>query len=159
MSDQELASCLDALQIRYIRALDMRQMDAWVACFDADASYVCIARENDERQLPLAVMMDDNRARIQDRANYVTKVWDGTFEDYSTRHFVQRLRHQRKEASLYEMESNFMVAYTEGTGKSNILVTGTYQDLVSLHGGEAVLRSRRAVLDTVTTPRYLVYPV
>ena len=32
-------------------------------------------------------------------------------------------------------------------------------DLVSLKGTQAKFRSRQAVLDTVTTPRYLVYPV
>ena len=159
MSDNEIAQCLDALQARYIRALDGRDMAAWVDCFDAEASYVCIAGENVDQGLPLALMMDDSRARILDRANYVTKVWDGTFEDYKTRHFVQRLALREAQAGLVEVESNFMVAYTGESGGSGVLAAGLYRDLVAVRDGQAKFRSRQAVLDTVSTPRYLVYPV
>jgi anthranilate 1,2-dioxygenase small subunit len=159
VSDNETAKLLDTLQTQYIRALDGRDMAAWVDCFDAEASYVCIAGENVDQGLPLALMMDDSRSRILDRANFVTQVWSGTFEDYKTRHFVQRLSLQETQPGLIEAESNFMVAYTEEGGRSGVLATGCYRDLVSLRDGQARFRSRQAVLDTVTTPRYLVYPL
>jgi hypothetical protein len=51
------------------------------------------------------------------------------------------------------------VSYTNRRGGSEILVTGVYEDAVELNGSGALFRAKRAVLDTVTTPRYLVYPV
>lgn len=159
MLDDKIEKSLDALQTRYVLALDRQDMAAWVGCFDQEASYICIARENVEQDLPLAVMMDDSLDRIRDRANYVTQVWAGTFEDYKTRHFIQRLLLRESGPGLVEAESNFMVVYTQESGKSEVLAAGVYQDVVSVRDGQARFRSRRAVLDTVTMPRYLVYPI
>ncbi|MBN9427630.1 MAG: nuclear transport factor 2 family protein [Burkholderiales bacterium] len=160
MSEQELIVRIDALQLRYIDALDSKNMDAWVQCFDAaGASYVCIALENVQAELPLAIMMDDRIERIRDRAKFVTEVWAGTFEDYSTRHFVQRLTVQPNGNGLVNARSNFMVAYTTAQGRSELLATGRYLDEIAVGNAGTVIRSRRAVLDTVTTPRYLVYPI
>lgn len=150
---------VDALQLAYIRALDNRDMAGWADCFGDPGAYVCIARENEEQSLQLAIMLDDNRERILDRVTYVTKIWVGIFEDYRTRHFVQRVRCVAKSPSLVEVESNFMVAYTTTKGRSEILVAGSYTDEIVIDGASARFRSKRAVLDTDITPRYLVYPV
>jgi anthranilate 1,2-dioxygenase small subunit len=151
---------IDALQIRYLRALDSADMDGWLACFgEAGGSYICTTRENEEQNLPLALMMDDSPERLRDRARFVTEVWSGTFEDYQTRHFVQRLECSDRGAGLYAVVSNFMVAYTSARGQSEILAAGLYHDEVTLAGNEAKFITKKAVLDTVATPRYLVYPV
>jgi anthranilate 1,2-dioxygenase small subunit len=157
--DTDTLARIDALQLRYVRALDTRDMTGWAGCFGESGSYICIARENVEQELPVAIMMDDSLARIRDRVTYIAKVWAGTFEDYQTRHFVQRVACARSGAGLYTVESNFLVAYTNARGRSEILVAGTYQDEVELGRGDAAFRAKKAVLDTVTTPRYLVYPV
>jgi 3-phenylpropionate/cinnamic acid dioxygenase small subunit len=159
VSEREIREQLEELQIQYVRALDLRDMEGWVRCFHEESSYVCIPRENVEQELPLALMMDDTFGRVRDRANYVTTVWAGTFEDYTTRHFVQRLSHRKIGPDLYASESNFMVAYITAAGDSQILVAGMYEDTITLAGGEPKFASKRAVIDTVVTPRYLVYPV
>lgn len=159
MIDGETFAQIDALQLRYARALDTRDMTGWAGCFGETGSYICIARENVEQDLPVAIMMDDSLARIRDRVTYVTKVWAGTFEDYQTRHFVQRIACAPNGEGLYAVESNFLVAYTNARGRSEILVAGIYEDEIELGRGAASFRAKKAVLDTVTTPRYLVYPV
>lgn len=159
MSEPSLVAQVDALQHRYVRALDRRDLAGWAECFGEKGSYICLPRENEEQGLALAIMMDDSRARILDRVSYITKVWAGTFEDYTTRHFVQRLECARTEGGLVTVESNFMVAYTTARGRSEILVAGVYYDEIEIGAPGALFRSKRAVLDTVTTPRYLVYPV
>lgn len=150
---------LDALQLRYARALDNHDMRGWSSCFAGEASYVCISRENVEQGLPVAVMMDDTRARIEDRVKAVDEVWAGTFEDYQTRHFVQRLACTQIAAERWSMESDFMVTYTTGPGDTQVLAAGVYLDEVVFEGDEAKLASRKAVIDANATPRYLVYPI
>ncbi len=159
MIDAETLARIDALQLRYARALDTRDMTGWAGCFGESGSYICIARENVEQELPVAIMMDDSLARIRDRVKYIGNVWAGTFEDYQTRHFVQRIECAPRGADRFAVESNFMVAYTGARGRSEILVAGTYEDEIELGRGEAKFRAKKAILDTVTTPRYLVYPV
>ena len=159
MIDAETLARIDALQRRYARALDTRDMTGWAGCFGESGGYICIARENVEQELPVAIMMDDSLARIRDRVTYIAKVWASTFEDYQTRHFVQRIDCAPLGGDLYAVESNFMVAYTTARGRSEILVAGTYEDEIELDRGDAKFRAKKAILDTVTTPRYLVYPV
>jgi anthranilate 1,2-dioxygenase small subunit len=150
---------VDALQMRYLAALDRHDLEAWLECFAEEASYTCITRENDEAGLPVALMLDDCRARLKDRVKFVNEVWSGTFEDYTTRHFVQRFDCTPSGRGSVSVLSNFMVSYTNRRGASDILCTGIYQDKIDLGNGVARFRQKRAVLDTVTTPRYLVYPV
>ena len=159
MVDGDTLARIDALQLRYMRALDARNMAAWAECFGDPASYVCIARENMDENLPVAIMMDDSRARIKDRVTYITGVWAGTYEDYQMRHFAQRTECVGRSPDLFAVESNFLVAYTNARGRSEILVAGTYEDEIAMARGEARFRAKKAILDTVTTPRYLVYPV
>jgi 3-phenylpropionate/cinnamic acid dioxygenase small subunit len=104
-------------------------------------------------------MMDDCGARLQDRVTFIREIWAGTFEAYSTRHFVQRLSCAESGADMYSVKSNFMVVYTSRQGHSEILAAGLYEDEVDRASGEFTFKSKRAILDTVTTPRYLVYPV
>jgi 3-phenylpropionate/cinnamic acid dioxygenase small subunit len=150
---------IDALQMKYLSALDRHDLESWLACFASEAGYVCITRENHDAGLPVAMMMDDTRARLKDRVKFITEVWSGTFEDYATRHFVQRLDCKESAKGRYDVLTNFMVSYTNRRGGSDILVTGVYEDTVAITGAEASFISKRAILDTVTTPRYLVYPV
>jgi anthranilate 1,2-dioxygenase small subunit len=156
---QEVLQQIDALQTRYIAALDGKDMQGWLDTFASDGSYICIANENEENGLPLALMMDDCHERLQDRVTYVTKVWAGTFEDYQTRHFVQRIACTPKGGDLYETVSNFTVFYTDSAGNTGILVAGRYLDQIALNGSGAKFKSRRAVMDTNVAPRYIVYPI
>jgi anthranilate 1,2-dioxygenase small subunit len=150
---------IDALQVRYVRSLDRREWTEWLACFSREGSYVCLSRENEEQGLPLPLMMDDCAERLRDRVKMITEVWAGTYEEYATRHFVQRLEARALGPSRYAVESNVLVAYTNRRGISEILVAGSYRDEIVFEGGGAVFIAKTAVLDTIATPRYLVYPV
>ena len=99
------------------------------------------------------------QALFDNRVSIVTKVWAGTFEDYQTRHFVQRIACTPKGGDLYNTVSNFSVFYTDSAGNTGILVTGRYVDEIAVNGDGAKLKSRRAVMDTNVAPRYIVYPI
>ena len=160
MVSHDIIVAIDALQVAYARSLDRFDMAAWLRCFEDDAgSYVCTIRENEEQDLPLALMMDDSPARLADRARFIDEVWAGTFEEYATRHFIQRLDCIETAPDRYMVESNFMVAYTTARRNSEILCAGLYLDDIAINAVGARFSSKKAVLDTITTPRYLVYPV
>lgn len=145
--------------MKYLAALDRHDLEAWLDCFAEEGSYACITRENHEAGLPVALMLDDCGARLKDRVKFVNEVWSGTFEDYTTRHFVQRFDCTKSQDGSLSVLSNFMVSYTNRRGASEILVTGVYEDAIDLGAAGARFKAKRAILDTVTTPRYLVYPI
>jgi 3-phenylpropionate/cinnamic acid dioxygenase small subunit len=152
-------AAIDALQIAYLDALDRRDMQAWLACFAEDGAYACLSAEGEEQGLPVAIMLDDSHARLRDRVKFVTEVWAGTYEDYRTRHFVQRLRCTPGAPSLYAVTSSFLVVYTTARGQSEVLAAGRYEDQVRVTSAGAAFKEKRAIIDTDVTPRYLVYPL
>ena len=145
--------------MRYVRALDSKNIVDWAACFATEAGYSCRSQENVSQGLPMALILDDTRARINDRVKFVAEVWAGTFEDYSTRHVVQTTLREQRTPELWVAESNFIVTYTTADGDSQLLATGVYEDEIVLESGRLVFKSRNAILDTTYPPRYVVYPI
>ena len=154
---------VDALQNRYITALDGKDLAGWADCFSQadDASYICRSAENEANGWPIALMLDDCRARIEDRIMFITKIWVGTFQDYRTRHFVQRVACERAGGAaggLWRVRSHFSIEYTLDPSRSQTLATGVYEDIVEINGAEARFRSKKAIYDTPVLPQYIVYP-
>lgn len=157
---QDVLTKLDDLQNRYIAALDGKDIEGWAATFSErdEATYICRSAENEAMGWPIALMMDDCRARILDRITFITKIWKGTFQDYRTRHFTQRVSCEQESETSFRVRSNFSIEYTLDPEASKTLATGVYEDVVVLEGSEARLLSRRAVYDTTVLPQYIVYP-
>ena len=151
---------LDELQNKYVAALDSKDIKGWSDTFTKDkgATYICRSAENESMDLPIALMYDDCRARIEDRITFITKVWKGTFQDYRTRHFTQRISVEQESENTYKMRSNFSIEYTQDPHASANLAAGVYEDVITLEDGEAKFLSRRAVYDTTVLPQYIVYP-
>ena len=137
-------------------------MPSWIDTFDDDpaVSYICIARSDIENDLQVAMMLDDCRDRIIDRGTFITEVWAGTFQDYRTRHFVQRVHASRRQDGNIEMSSNFSVIFTpDDTGLPQQLAVGTYEDIIRMDSNGCNFLSRNAVTDNPVLPRYLVFPL
>lgn len=147
------------LQERYIDALDAKDMQGWLACFADDGAYYVIGADNEAAGLPLCLMMDDCRERLVDRVTFVTDVWRGSYEDYQTRHFIQPLDLAPADDGLLAARTNVGVLATDLKGQTSIFVAGQYRDLIRADANEALLKERRLVLDTFTTPGVIVYPL
>ncbi len=153
-------TALDELQNRYVAALDSKDMAGWLSCFSEsdDASYYCQSAENATMGWPICLMLDDCRARLKDRVTFVTKIWKGTFQDYRTRHFTQRLLVEEVSDTVFKVSSNFSIEYTLDPHSSAALANGLYEDTIVIENGEARFLSKRAIYDTTVLPQYIVYP-
>jgi anthranilate 1,2-dioxygenase small subunit len=159
-TNTNLLQRIDELQLRYIDALDSKQMGAWLETFAAEASYVCKTFESEAAGWDVALIMDDCRGRLEDRVKFVEKVWAGTFQDYQTRHFVQRVECTPGVAGAYQVRSNFTVVFTRSdTGHTDILAAGVYHDVIDVSGDQPAFRSKRVVMDAPKLPHYIVYPL
>ena len=150
------------LEERYVEALDLRRMEAWLDCFTEDGAYYVTGADNEADGLPLCLMMDDCRARLEDRVTFVNEVWPGSFEDYRTRHFVQPLRLEPDgdgASGRYRALANFTVFATDARGRTHLFVAGEYRDRIRIEDGDCRYAERRVVMDTFTTPGVIVYPL
>jgi 3-phenylpropionate/cinnamic acid dioxygenase small subunit len=162
MVDANILALVDDLQIRYITALDDRDMQAWLETFldVPEAKYICTNVETKKAGHRTAMMLDDCYARIQDRVTFITKVWAGTYQDYQTRHVVQRLAISADSDNRFQARSSFLCSYTpEETGHTSLLASGIYEDTIVVGASGAKFLSRTAIMDANVLSHYLVYPI
>ncbi|MCU1444331.1 MAG: hypothetical protein JWQ59_2481 [Cryobacterium sp.] len=153
---------IDALQNAYIGALDAKDMDGWLATFSGDeaASYICTTAESVKADFPVAMMLDDCRGRIEDRVTFITKMWAGTYQDYQTRHLLQRIACTEVGENLFEVRSNFTISYVQShTGTAELFLTGVYLDKIQLAENGDVFLSKKVITDSPVFPHYIVYPL
>ena len=160
VAEQDVLARIDALQSNYITALDDKDMAEWLAtfCERDDASYSCKSAENEAMDWPICLMLDDCRGRLKDRVTFVTKIWKGTFQDYRTRHFTQRVSCERGLDGTFRLRSNFVINYSFDPHQTAVLAAGVYDDLVVVEGDDARFLRKRAIYDTTVLPQYIVYP-
>ena len=162
MIEPKIIAQIDELQVRYVCALDERNMDEWLNTFleTPETAYICTNIETIKAGHRTALMLDDCYARIQDRVAFITKVWAGTFQDYQTRHVVQRLTTKMTSEGRYQVRSSFYVTYTpEETGQTALLASGVYEDIVVIQETGPHFLSKKAIMDANVMPHYLVYPL
>lgn len=145
----------------YVRAVDGRRLEDWIELFDADCSYSVVTRENYEQGLPLALILDDSKDRVKDRATYVTTVWAGHYNDYYPRHLLSNVAvaPSANSEEEFDVTANFAVYITEAEGFSRLLAVGEYLDTVKVTEGVAKFKEKKVILDTGVLPRYFVYPL
>ena len=159
---RQVETLVRQLERRYADAVDSRRMDAWLGCFTEDGSYYVIGADNEADGLPLCLMMDDCRERLEDRVTFVNEIWPGSFEDYQTRHFIQPLRLEPEEGSgsgMFRALANFTVFATDARGRTSLFIAGQYRDCIRVDGRDCRYVERRVVMDTFTTPGVIVYPL
>ena len=162
MIDPQVLAQIDDLQVRYVTALDDRDMQRWLETFleVPEASYICTNVEAKQAGHRTAMMLDDCYARIQDRVTSITKIWVGTYQDYQTRHVAQRLEVKSEGEDRYRVRSSFLCSYTpEETGRTSLLASGVYDDVIVVRPEGARFLSRTAIMDANVLSHYLVYPV
>lgn len=149
---------IDELLGRYAQVVDDQEWASWPELFAAECTYQVQTFDNARRELPLAYMLDDSRARLLDRVKFITEVWAGTIEPYRTRHIGQRTSVRALDPTSWAVRTNLQVSYSEADQPPAILATGYYDDVIVLVDGQGRFRDRRVYLDGMPS-RYLVYPL
>jgi len=162
-TDASIRLAFDALQSRYIAAVDRQRMEDWLQTFASDehAAYICNSAENVEGGLGIAWILDDCHARLQDRVTFVTKVWKGTYTPYKTRHVVQCTSWKSgPDETCFSFESNFIVTYTSSDIRgTETLATGVYLDTVRFEADGLKFLKKEVIVDNPILQRYLVFPL
>ena len=160
MLDLKEITAVEELMRRYVRVLDNRDIEGWVNCFAAEASYTVVPRSNLEQGLPLCIISDESKDRIRDRVVFIRKIWKGNFTDYTTRHLsmLADLRAGDGEGEI-EARSNVSIFASEPDGESKILAVGEYIDVIVAFENGCFFKRRQVVLDTEVLPRHIVYPL
>lgn len=148
---------VDQLNARYAAALDERRYNDWPEFFVEDALYKVQARENFDRQLPLALMVLESKGMMKDRVYGITQtIYHGP---YYMRHVVSPAMVLEQEDGVVRAQANYAVFRTKPGSVSEVYNVGRYIDELVREDGVLRLRQRCCVYDSEMVLNSLIYPV
>jgi anthranilate 1,2-dioxygenase small subunit len=150
---------IETFNTRYATTLDEQRLQDWAEMFTDDALYVVIARENEERGLPVGVIYCENKGMLRDRA----------FALKSTTMFAARyLRHAITNLEILGPEADGVVRATANYVLFQVLLdnpqatvhqVGMYKDVFRRVDGALLLAERRCIYDSLMIANSLCLPV
>ncbi len=148
---------VDQLNAAYAAALDEKRFEAWPEFFVEDGRYTLQARENFDRQLPLALMDLESRGMMKDRVYGISQtIYHGP---YYTRHVVSPAQVLSMEGDLIAAQANYAVFRTRPAGVSEVYNVGRYVDQIVRTDAGLKFRKRLCVYDSEMILNSLIYPV
>ncbi|HEX7892417.1 MAG TPA: aromatic-ring-hydroxylating dioxygenase subunit beta [Ramlibacter sp.] len=148
---------IDQFNARYAAALDERRFDDWPEFFLAEGQYKVQARENFERQLPLALIALESQGMMKDRVYGITQtIYHGP---YYTRHVVSPALVLGEEDGRIRAQAHYAVFRTRPGDASEVYNVGRYIDAFERTPAGLRLASRLCVYDSEMILNSLIYPI
>ena len=148
---------VEALNARYIRAIDDDQLESWPELFVEKCLYRVVTRENFARGFALPLMECASRGMLLDRVTGYRRV--NVYEPQRYTHMVSGLAIERLDETRLQCRQSYLVIRTMVTGEMTIFSAGLYLDKVILGGGNAKFEERIVVQESRRIDTLLVIPL
>lgn len=141
----------------YAAKVDAADWDSWIEMFTDDCTYRIQARENHERNLPMAALSLDGKGMLKDRIYGITET---IFHDpYMQNHVISAPRIKSLTPELIESEANYAVFRTKNDGIAQVFNVGRYIDRIRNTPDGLKIKSRICVFDNDMILNSLIYPI
>ena len=149
---------IDQLNAAYAAALDEKRFHDWPEFFLEDSTYKVQARENFDRQLPLALIALESKGMMKDRVYGITQtIYHGP---YYTRHVLSPTQVLKAEdGSLVRAQTHYAVFRTKPGDASEVYNVGRYIDEFRKTTAGLKIQSRLCVYDSEMVLNSLIYPI
>src|SRR5262245_27147597 len=129
----------------YTYVLDEGPLTDWPALFTETCLYRITTRQNEERNMPLSIMLCDNHAMLYDRVEAVEKA--NVYEPHYYRHVLSDSRVLRTTAVSIWMETSFICVRTMLDGRMTLCAAGKSVDEIVAQDGRCLFRAKSVILD------------
>lgn len=132
-------------QAAYAYAIDEGPLSDWPTFFTDPCLYRITTRVNEERKMPLSIMLCDNHAMLFDRVEAVEKA--NVFEPHFYRHILSDSRVLAAEEDSLTLETSFICVRSMLDGRMDLFTAGKYVDQLVKQDGRCLFKSKTVVLD------------
>ena len=132
-------------QAAYAYTIDEGPLSDWPKFFTDPCLYRITTRVNEERKMPLSIMLCDNRAMLYDRVEAVEKA--NIFEPHFYRHILSDSRVLSSHEDSMVLETSFICIRSMLDGRMDLFTAGKYLDHVVRQDGRCLFKSKTVVLD------------
>lgn len=142
----------------YAAVVDQANWNAWLDMFTEDCVYKVQARENYERNLPMAALSLTSKGMLKDRIYGITET---IFHDpYHQLHMVSSpLIIGESDNGIIESQANYSVYRTKNDGIAEVFNVGRYEDRLRMTNDEIKIESRLCIFDNEMILNSLIYPI
>ena len=147
---------IEALNTRYIRAIDDDAVEEWPKLFTEECLYRITTRENFSQNLPLPLMEGTSRGMLVDRVFGYRRV--NVYEPQRYTHLLSGLVIEADGPAHVRCKQNYVVIRTMVTGEMTIFSAGVYHDRIRL-GDEVLFEERIVVQESRRVDTLLVIPI
>ena len=155
--EQAIQAGARQLLAAYTYVLDEGPLTDWPTFFTESCLYRITTRQNEERNMPLSIMLCDNHAMLYDRVEAVEKA--NIFEPHHYRHVLSDSRALRATADSVWMETSFICVRTMLDGRMCLFAAGKYVDEIVVRGDRWLFRSKTVVLDSSQVDTLIAKPL
>src|SRR5215469_15523228 len=148
---------IEALNTRYIRAIDDDAVEDWPKLFTEECLYRITTRENFSQNLPLPLMECASRGMLIDRVFGYRRV--NVYEPQRYTHLLSGLVIEPIDATHVRCRQNYAVIRTMVTGDMMTFSAGVYHDRVVINGDQALFEERIVVQESRRVDTLLVIPI
>ena len=138
-------------------AIDEDDLEAWPGFFAGDGRYRITTRDNEERNLPVGIMLCEGRGMMEDRVLALRTA--NIFEPHRYRHILGQPRLREAGEGLIRSDSSFIVMRTMQDGHMDLFAAGNYRDLLCVEDGRVMFQERAAVLESRRVDVLIVIPI
>jgi anthranilate 1,2-dioxygenase small subunit len=158
-STREQPTLAEARQLlaAYTYVLDEGPLTDWPSFFTETCLYRITTRQNEERNMPLSIMLCDNHAMLYDRVEAVEKA--NIFEPHYYRHVLSDSHMLRTTPDSVWMETSFICVRTMLDGRMSLFAAGKYVDEIIAQADLCLFRSKVVVLDPSQVDTLIAKPL
>jgi anthranilate 1,2-dioxygenase small subunit len=141
----------------YGRLLDADLLEEWVELFAEECRYEIVSRENRTQDLPLSLMLCDNKDMLRDRISSLREA--NIYNIHSDCHVIGLVRATQASDAPLSATAAYSLYQSTQEGQSRLFSVGRYYlDLVAAAEGLRITR-QTVVVDTGAIPTLLATPI
>src|ERR1700752_839136 len=122
--EQTIQAGARQLLAAYTYVLDEGPLSDWPTLFTEQCLYRITTRQNEERKMPLSIMLCDNHAMLYDRVEAVEKA--NIFEPHYYRHILSDSRVLSSQHDTMTLETSFICVRSMLDGRMDLFTAGKY---------------------------------
>ena len=142
---------------RYTRLLDADRLEEWVDLFEEDCYYEIMSRENVRQNLPLSLMLCDNKNMLRDRVMSLRQA--NIYNIHVDCHVVSLLNVTHSDGGGCEAGANFALFQSNKEGETRLFSAGRYEFKLNRTAQGWRLAAARVVVDTGAVLTLLATPI
>lgn len=128
--DTELQLAVERLHARYAEAIDADKLEEWPNFFTENGRYRITTAENEERGLPLPVLLAEGRGMMRDRVQSLRHA--NIYEPQRYRHMISGVLLEPLSPGTVKSTANFLVIRIMHDGATMMFASGRYVDRIAL---------------------------